>query len=175
MDDLLLDPLDIELLVHLQRDCHATNQVVGESLGLSASQVSRRIQRLEGLGVIRAYVALLDPAVLSLAVRSFTYVTLARHGGEEGVAFERALADVPEVLDAYSIAGEADYLLQIVAASLHELSDSVLRRLTRLPGVVNVKSSVVLNRIKTSTELPLGHIGRPEGRQRRVRLVQRPG
>lgn len=175
MDDLLLDPLDIDLLVQLQRDAHATNQVIGERLGLSASQVSRRIQRLETLGVIRAYVALLDPALLSLAVRSFTHVTLARHGGEEGTAFERAIADFPEVLDCYSIAGEADYLLQIVAASLNELSESVLRRLTRLPGVVNVRSSIVLNRIKASTELPLDHIGRPEGRQRRVRLVQRAG
>ena len=175
MDDLLLDPLDISLLVLLQRDGHATNQVVGEQLALSASQVSRRIQRLEALGVIRAYVALLDPALLSLAVRSFTYVSLARHGGEEGGAFERAIGDFPEVLDCYSIAGEADYLLQIVAASLTDLSESVLRRLTRLPGVANIRSSIVLNRIKASTELPLGHIGGPAGHQRRVRLVQRPG
>ncbi|MBI5256445.1 MAG: Lrp/AsnC family transcriptional regulator [Burkholderiales bacterium] len=175
MDDLLLDPLDIALLVQLQRDSHATNQVVGERLGLSPSQVSRRTQRLESLGVIRAYVALLDPTLLSLAVRSFTHVTLARHGGEEGAAFERAIGEFPEVLDCYAIAGEADYLLQIVAASLNELSESVLRRLTRLPGVVSVRSSIVLNRIKASTELPLGHIGQPSGHQRRVRLVQRPG
>lgn len=174
MDDLLLDPLDVSLLTALQRDCHATNQVVGDRLGLSASQVSRRIQRLESLGVIRAYVALLEPAALSLAVRAFTHVTLARHGGEEGAEFERAIADVPEVQDCYSIAGEADYLLQIVAASLNDLSESVLHRLTRLPGVVNVRSSIVLNRIKASTELPLGHIGRGNGTPRRVRLVQRP-
>ena len=175
LDDLLLDPLDVSLLALLQRDCQATHQVVGDQLGLSPSQVSRRIQRLEHLGVVRAYVALLDPAALSLAVRAYTYVTLARHGGEEGAAFERAILEVPEVQDCYSIAGEADYLLQIVAASLHDLSDSVLHRLTRLPGVVNVRSSIVLNRIKASTELPLGHIGRPAGQPRRVRLVQRPG
>lgn len=174
MDDLLLDPLDLDLLAQLQRDSHATNQVLGDRLNLSASQVSRRIQRLEGLGVIRAYVALLDPAALSLQVRCFTYATLARHGGEEGLAFERAIAEFPEVLDCYSIAGEADYVLQIVAASLSALSDSVLRRLTRLPGVVSVRSSIVLNRIKASTELPLDHIG-AAGPQRRVRLVQRAG
>lgn len=174
MDDLLLDPLDLELLALLQRDSHATNQVVGERLQLSASQVSRRIQRLEGLGVIRAYVALLEPAAVALAVRSFTYVTLARHGGDEGTAFEREIGAFPEVLDCYSIAGEADYLLQIVAASLTELSESVLRRLTRLPGVVSVRSSIVLNRIKATTELPLSQIGRGAG-ARRVRLVQRAG
>lgn len=175
MDDLLLDPLDVELLVALQRDCHQTNQAIGERLHLSPSQVSRRIQRLEGLKLVRAYVALLDAQALSLAVRSFTHVTMARHGGDEGQAFERAIAKFPEVLDCYAIAGESDYLCQIVAASLAELSDSVLKRLTRLPGVVNVRSSIVLNRIKASTELPLDHLGRPHARERRVRLVARAG
>lgn len=175
MDDLLLDPLDVALLGALQRDAHQTNQAVGDQLALSASQVSRRIQRLEGLGLIRAYVALLDPLALSLAVRSFTHVTLARHGGDEGRAFEREIGRFPEVLDCYAIAGESDYLCQIVAASLAELSDSVLKRLTRLPGVVNVRSSIVLNRIKATTELPLDHLGRDKAGPRRVRLVPRAG
>jgi Lrp/AsnC family leucine-responsive transcriptional regulator len=174
MDDLLLDAQDLGLLVHLQRDGHATNQALGERLHLSASQVSRRIQRLESLGVIRAYVALLDPALLSLNVRAFTHVTLARHGGQEGQDFEQAVRQVPEVLDCYAIAGEADYLLQIVATSLEELSQSVLQRLTRLPGVVNVRSSIVLDRIKASTELPLDQVGRGTRHPRRVRLVGRP-
>ncbi|MBI3367866.1 MAG: Lrp/AsnC family transcriptional regulator [Burkholderiales bacterium] len=174
MEELLLDPLDVALLAQLQRDSHATNQHIGDRLNLSASQVSRRTQRLESLGVIRAYVALLEPTLLSLHVRAFTYVTLARHGGEEGQAFEQAVREVPEVLDCYAIAGEADYLLQIVAASLGELSQSVLQRLTRLPGVVNVRSSIVLNRIKATTELPLDHLARGAGLPRRVRLVQRP-
>ncbi len=174
MDDLLLDAQDLALLVRLQRDGHATNQALGELLHLSASQVSRRIQRLETLGVIRAYVALLDPALLSLNVRAFTHVTLARHGGQEGQDFELAVGQVPEVLDCYAIAGEADYLLQIVATSLEELSQSVLQRLTRLPGVVNVRSSIVLDRIKASTELPLDQVGRATRHPRRVRLVGRP-
>lgn len=175
MEDLLLDPQDIALLALLQRDAQVTNQVAGERLFLSPSQISRRIQRLESLGVVRAYVALLEPALVSLAVRAFTHVTLARHGGEDGQAFEREIAAFPEVLDCYAIAGESDYVLQIVAPSLNELSQSVLNRLTRLPGVVSVRSSIVLNRIKSTTELPLDHIGRAAPGQRRVRLVQRQG
>ena len=118
-DDLLLDKFDISLLAALQNNAHATNQEVGERIHLSASQVSRRIQRLEGLGLIRRYVALLDPAAVGLGV----------------------------------------------------LSDQVLRRLMRIKGVSNIRSNIVLGCIKSTTELPLGHIGRPDVRSRRLRVA----
>ena len=170
-DDLLLDKFDISLLAALQKDAHATNQQVGEQIHLSASQVSRRIQRLETSGIIRRYVALLDPAALGLCVRAMSYVTLSRHGGDEGLAFEREIAVIPEVLDCYSVAGESDYILQIVAADLTVLSDSVLKKLMRIKGVANIRSNIVLNCIKSSTELPLGHIGRGDGMARKVRIA----
>ena len=170
-DDLLLDRFDISLLGALQKDAHATNQQVGEQIHLSASQVSRRIQRLETTGIIRHYVALLDPAALGLGVRAMSYVTLSRHGGDEGSAFEREIIAIPEVLDCYSVAGESDYILQIVAADLGVLSDSVLRKIMRIKGVANIRSNIVLNCIKSSTELPLGHIGRLDGAARKVRIA----
>ena len=170
-DDLLLDKFDISLLAALQKDAHATNQQVGEQIHLSASQVSRRIQRLEGSGIIRRYVALLDPAALGLGVRAMSYVTLSRHGGDEGLAFEREITTIPEVLDCYSVAGESDYILQIVAADLTVLSDSVLRKIMRIKGVANIRSNIVLNCVKSSTELPLGHIGRTDGMARKVRIA----
>jgi Lrp/AsnC family leucine-responsive transcriptional regulator len=114
---------------------------------------------------------LLDPASLGLGVRAISYVTLSRHGGDEGLAFEREIAAIPEVLDCYSVAGESDYILQIVAADLGVLSDSVLRKLTRINGVAHIRSNIVLNCIKSSTELPLGHIGRSDGAARRVRVA----
>ncbi len=170
-NDLLLDKFDISLLAALQKDAHATHQQVGEQIHLSASQVSRRIQRLETTGIIRRYVALLDPAALGLGVRAMSYVTLSRHGGDEGSAFEREIIAIPEVLDGYSVAGESDYVLQIVAADLGVLSESVLRKIMRIKGVANIRSNIVLNCIKSSTELPLGHIGRGDGVARKVRIA----
>lgn len=168
---MLLDKFDISLLAALQKDAHATHQQVGEQIHLSASQVSRRIQRLETTGIIRRYVALLDPAALGLGVRAMSYVTLSRHGGDEGSAFEREIIAIPEVLDGYSVAGESDYVLQIVAADLGVLSESVLRKIMRIKGVANIRSNIVLNCIKSSTELPLGHIGRVDGVARKVRIA----
>lgn len=170
-DDLLLDKFDISLLSALQKDAQATHQQLGEQIHLSTSQVSRRIQRLHASGMIRRYVALLDPALVGLGVRAVTYVTLTRHSGDEGTAFERDIASFPEVLECYSVTGESDYILQIVAASLADLSESVLRRLTRITGVSSIRSNIVLQCIKSSTEVPLTHIGRADGAARRARMT----
>jgi len=115
---------------------------------------------LQGAGIIRRYVALLNPASIGLGVRAITYVTLTRHSGDEGLAFEREIGTFPEVLECYSVAGESDYILQIVAADLNALSENVLRRLTRIQGVGNIRSNIVLNCIKSSTEMPLGQLGK---------------
>lgn len=157
-NDLLLDRFDISLIAALQRNASATHQELGEQVHLSASQVSRRVQRLHTSGVIQRYVALLEPQALGLGVRAITYVTLTRHGGEEGRAFEREIATFPQVLECYAVAGDSDYILQIVAENLNVLSEQVLRRLTRIQGVGNIRSNIVLNCVKSTTELPLDQI-----------------
>lgn len=159
-DDSLLDKYDVALLSALQQDASATHQQLGELVHLSPSQVSRRITRLQASGIIRRTVALLDPARIGLGVRAISYVTLTRHGEDEGAAFEQEIAAFPEVLECFAVTGESDYILQIVAASLSELSESVLRRLTRIKVVNNIRSNIVLQSIKSSTELPLGQVGR---------------
>ena len=159
-DDFLLDKFDVALLAALQQDASATHQQLGEGVHLSPSQVSRRITRLQASGIIRRNVALLDPARLGLGVRAICYVTLARHGGEEGTAFEQEIAGFAEVLDCFAVTGESDYILQIVAASLHDLSESVLRRLARIKVVNSIRSNIVLQTIKSSTVLPLSQLER---------------
>jgi Lrp/AsnC family leucine-responsive transcriptional regulator len=154
-DDRQLDHFDISLLAALQRDGHATHQQIGEQIHLSPSQVSRRVQRLQAAGFIQRFVALLSPEAVGLGVRAVSYVALTRNSGDEGLVFEREIARIAEVLECYSIAGESDYLLHIVATDLRSLSEQVLRRVTRIPGVGSVRSNIVLNCIKATTELPL--------------------
>lgn len=159
-DDSLLDKFDIALLDALQKNADATHQQLGDAVHLSPSQVSRRITRLHASGIIRRTVALLDPAKIGLGVRAISYVTLLRHGDDEGAAFEREMATFPEVLECFAVTGESDYILQIMAASLNDLSESVLRRLTRIKGVGSIRSNIVLQSIKSSTELPLAQLRR---------------
>jgi Lrp/AsnC family leucine-responsive transcriptional regulator len=171
IDDLLLDRFDIKLLSALQKNATATHQQLAEEVHLSASQISRRIQRLQSSGMILRQVSLLDPALLGLAVRAITYVSLTRNGGDEGLAFEQQIASIAEVLDCLRVAGESDYILQIVAPNLHELSESVLRKITRLPSVSSIRSNIVLQRIKSTTEMPLDHLERPDRLARQVKLT----
>ena len=160
IEDSLLDSFDISLLAALQRDAYATHQQISEQVHLSASQVSRRVQRLQSEGFISRYVALLDPKSLGLGVRAMSYVTLTRHGGDEGRVFEQEIGFIAEVLECYAVAGESDYILHIVCADLEQLSERVLRRITRIQGVGSIRSNIVLQCIKSSTELPLGHLKR---------------
>lgn len=153
-----LDSYDIGLLAALQRDAHATHQQIGDQIHLSPSQVSRRVQRLQAAGYIQRFVALLSPDAVGLGVRAVSYVALTRNSGDEGLVFEREIVLIPEVQECYSIAGESDYILHIVATDLRSLSESVLRRVTRIQGVGSVRSNIVLNCIKATTELPLDQL-----------------
>jgi len=154
----MLDKVDISILSALQENALITHQQLGEKIHLSSSQISRRIQRMQSEGVIAKYVTLLKPESLGLSVRAFTYVSLTRHGGDEGSVFEKDIADFSEVLECHSVTGDSDYLLQIVAPNLQVLSESVFKRLTRLTGVNNIRSSIVLQTIKSTTSLPLSDI-----------------
>lgn len=154
---LTLDRTDIQLLEALQRDGRATNPALGERVHLSASQVSRRIQRLEDAGLIDRCVMLLRPARLGLTVIAYTRVSLERHGEAENDDFDRSVRVMPEVLECYSVTGPYDYLLRIVSADLASFAEFMLHKLMRVPGVRGVESSVVLQEIKRTTELPLDH------------------
>ncbi len=150
-----LDRADLQLLEALQRDGRVTNPALGERVHLSASQVSRRIQRLEEAGLIDRCVTLLRPERLGLTVIAYTRVSLERHGEAQNEDFNRAVQLLPEVLECYSVTGPYDYLLRIVAADLAAFAQFMLHRLMRVPGVRGVESSVVLQEIKRTTELPL--------------------
>lgn len=153
-----LDRTDLQLLAALQRDGRATNPALGERIHLSASQVSRRVQRLEDAGLIDRYVTLLRPVRLGLTVIAYTRVSLERHGEAENEDFNRAIQLLPEVLECYSVTGPYDYLLRIVSADLASFAQFMLHKLMRVPGVRGVESSVVLQEIKRTTELPLEQV-----------------
>jgi len=152
-----LDRIDLQLLEALQRDGRATNPALGEAVHLSASQVSRRIQRLEQAGLIDRSVTLLRASKVGLTVTAFTRVSLERHGEAHNHGFDRAVMLMPEVLECYSVTGPYDYMLRIVAADLEAFAQFMMHRLMRLPGVRSVEYSVVLQEIKRTTELPLVH------------------
>jgi Lrp/AsnC family leucine-responsive transcriptional regulator len=150
-----LDVFDLRLLAALQTDGRAAASALADRVGLSPSQISRRLARLEEDGVIERYAALLKPEAVGLSVLAFSNVSLERHAEDLVHGFEAAVMNWPEILECYSVTGEADFVLRIVAGDLKAFADFLMLRLLRIPGVRSARSSIVLHRIKQTTALPL--------------------
>ncbi|NYZ16520.1 Lrp/AsnC family transcriptional regulator [Azospirillum sp. RWY-5-1] len=153
-----LDRIDRNILALLQQDGRMANSDLSQRVGLSPSPCLRRVKALEETGVIRNYVALVDPAAVDLSVSVFVSVTLERQVEERLDAFEAAVVRWPEVLECYLMTGEADYLLRVVVPDLAAYERFLKDHLTRVPGVASIKSSFALKQVRYNTALPLGHL-----------------
>jgi DNA-binding Lrp family transcriptional regulator len=150
-----MDNFDLKMLVALQEDGRLTNQQLADSVGLSASQCSRRRMRLEEEGVISGYHADLASERLGFNVIAFVHITLATHSPDNAQHFRDLVQRVDDVQEAYSLTGDADYLLKIILRDLKSLSDIVNNVLMPHPSVAHVRSSIVLDRLKATAKLPL--------------------
>ncbi|MFW8634332.1 Lrp/AsnC family transcriptional regulator [Cribrihabitans pelagius] len=150
----MLDPADLKLLAALQKDAHLTAQELGELLNLSSSQAGRRRQRLEAEGYITGYAARLDPARLGLSVQGFIQVHLASHGPAQSAGFARLVASRAEITSAWTMTGEADYLLRVYCPGLQALNTLIHEVLLPHPGVARVQSQIVMAQLKQDGPLP---------------------
>jgi len=151
-----LDPIDKRILTELQRNGRVSNVDLANAVGLSSSPCLRRVRDLENAGVIDRYAAILDQAAAGYALSVFVQVTLERQIETALEAFERVVAERPEVMECYLMTGDADYLLRIVVPDVAAYEGFLKNHLTRIQGVSSIKSSFALNRVKYETALPLG-------------------
>jgi Lrp/AsnC family leucine-responsive transcriptional regulator len=149
------DTIDRRILQILQKRGRISNAELSEVANLSPSACHRRVQRLEKLGVIRDYVALLDPRKLGRPTTVFVEITLSGQADEVLDAFEKAVAQIPDVLECHLMAGAADYLLKVVAADTEDFARIHRRFLARLPGVAQMHSSFALRTVRQTTALPV--------------------
>jgi DNA-binding Lrp family transcriptional regulator len=156
-----LDSFDWRLMAALQDDASLTNASLAEQIGLSASQVSRRRQRLEETGIIKGYRALIDPDGIGLAVTVFIHVALDTHSRDNARRFRDLVRLTPAVLEAHALTGEADYLLKLVVRDLRELSELVNEVFLPHESVARVRSEIVLETLKQTSGLPLPAQARP--------------
>lgn len=153
-----VDGFDLKMLAALQDDGRLTNQQLADAVGLSASQCSRRRTRLEEEGIVAGYHADLAAERLGFNVVAFVHITLATHSPDNAKHFRDLVQRVDDVQEAYSLTGDADYLLKIILRDLKSLSDIVNNVLMPHPSVAHVRSSIVLDRLKATTKLPLRNV-----------------
>ena len=155
MYDLDLDRIDRRILEHLQANARASNLELAQAASLSPAQCHRRHRRLEEAGYVGRYETRLNAARLGLTVVAFIHVSMERGHVRELQKFKDLLASLAEVQECYSVTGDFDYVLKVVARDLKALSDFLLGTLAQLPGVNGVRSSVCLDEIKCTSALPL--------------------
>lgn len=150
----MLDAIDSRLLAAIQANAMLTAQELGERLNLSPSQAARRRQRLEAEGFVTGYTARLAPAKIGLTVQAFVQVQMASHSPEVACGFASLIATCPEVISAWTLTGEADYLLRVWCADLTDLNRLIHHVLLPHPAVARVQSQIVMDQLKADAPLP---------------------
>lgn len=153
--EVALDDTDRAILRRLQQNGRIRHTELSSLVGLSAPALHARVRRLEQSGLIRGYVALLDREMAGYDMLVVVHVTTALHQYEHLERFRAALATLPEVLECLHVTGEYDYLLKVAIRNRSDLEHFVVHKLSPIPGVARVRTSLVLREIKSTTALPL--------------------
>nr|WP_321459395.1 Lrp/AsnC family transcriptional regulator [uncultured Cohaesibacter sp.] len=148
-------PADIRILKALQRDGRLTNQALSEEIGLSTSPCWRKVKQLEETGVIEGYTTRINRRAVGLGVLAFIRIKIDGHSEEESEEFARQVQMLDSVVACYSLAGDADFLLQVVARDLDDYADFAMDEIRRLPRIKEMQSSMVLREIKPFSGYPL--------------------
>lgn len=155
MTQITIDSIDQRLLAALQLDGRASYEALGQSVGLSASAVLRRVRRLEAAGVIAGYGARLDAHRLGLGLTAYVQVRMVKHAAGERRSpletFSVAVQSWPEVAECAALTGEMDCLLKVVVPDMDHFSAFVMDRLLKHPSVQDCRSSFVMKPLKTAT------------------------
>ncbi|CAM2971577.1 MULTISPECIES: Lrp/AsnC family transcriptional regulator [Cupriavidus] len=148
-----LDDTDRRILRELRRDGRLSNARLAEQVGLSATPCWNRVRALEESGVIEGYAALLNQKALGLPDTVLIEVTLERHDDDMLYRFGKALAELPEVMEAYLLTGEYDYLIKVAVAGTQGYEEFLRHKLYKLPGLRHSRSTFVLRTLKRETSV----------------------
>ncbi|KIF76463.1 AsnC family transcriptional regulator [Streptomyces sp. 150FB] len=150
-----MDDVDRKILSELQKDGRLTVTELAARVRLSLSPCHRRLRELEQSGVISGYRAILDASAVGLTFEALVFVTMRQEDRDTVAAFEQALTDIPQILQAQRLFGDPDYLLRVVTADLPAFQRLYDDKLSTLPGVQRLSSTLVMKHVVHERSLPL--------------------
>lgn len=153
------DAIDLAILNQLQTDAKITNATLSQRVGISPPSTLERVKKLENAGIIRGYVALIDPASVNKGISAIVHVTLREHGEARLETFKEAIAKFSEVQLAWHTAGEEDFILKVLVTDMEEYESFVVHRLSAVPNIGRVRTSFCLSAAKDETRVPLDGVG----------------
>jgi DNA-binding Lrp family transcriptional regulator len=154
-DNSNIDRIDHAILRELQTDGRLSNNALADRVNLSESACLRRVRRLEEIGLLCGYVGLVDQTRAGFPDNVFVQITLHSQQQDDLASFERAVRQLPEVMECYLMSGDSDYLLRVIVADARDYERIHSQFLTRLPGVDRVQSSFGLRTVVKKTALPI--------------------
>jgi len=150
-----LDSLDRRLLRLLQADASLNGAALAEAAASSPASCWRRVRAMEEAGILQATVRLVDRQALNRDVDVMCSLRLKSHSEQDARAFERFVADQDNILECYTVSGEWDYLLRVVAIDIRDYEQFLMRTLLRHSSVATASSQFALSRVKYSTVIPV--------------------
>ena len=150
-----LDKMDRKVLRLLQENSRMSSAELARQVNLSAPGLHKRLKKLEQNGIIDRYVTLINRQALGLDLLCFAQVSLAHHQPECISNFCDRVQGLPEVLECHHLVGEFDYLLKFVVVDRQHLEKLLREKISPIPGVDKIRTSIVLHEVKASTSLPL--------------------
>ncbi|HNB73765.1 MAG TPA: Lrp/AsnC family transcriptional regulator [Acidobacteriota bacterium] len=149
----MIDEIDSKILTILQKEARTSNAEIARQLGMAPSGILERIRKLEERGVIQGYRAEINPKALGLGLLAF--VAVRSNDRVNDIATGKLLAQIPGVLEVHDTAGEDCYLVKIRAADTESLGKIIRTQIGTIPSVLTTRTTIVLETLKESTEMPI--------------------
>ncbi len=149
----LLDAKDLDIIKLLQENARMSVREIAQRIHLSPTPVHERIKRLETSGVIRQYAALVDPSKLNKGLMVICYVSLRQHDRNAGLRFIQAIHELSEVIECYSISGEFDFMLKVLAKDMADFYNFHVNKLSQVENMGHVQSIFVMGIVKQTHQL----------------------
>ena len=149
------DEIDLAILNQLQNDSKITNATLAQRVGISPPSTLERVKKLEASGIVRGYVAVLEPKYLNKSIQAFIHVSLREHGESLMESFKEGVIEFDEVQSAWYTTGEEDFLLKILVSDMEQYEQFILHKLSAMPNMGRFHTSFCLTAVKDSTRVPL--------------------
>ncbi len=150
-----MDAVDSRILELLQVDGRMHSEALADRVGRSASQCARRRARLEKEGYIKSYHAVVDETKVGAEIAAFLQIMMDSHTPEKAKGFVELMAHTPEVIDVWTMTGEADYMIRVIVTDLAALNGLVQNLLLPHPSIARVQSLIVLDHLKKNSPIPI--------------------
>ena len=150
-----IDEIDLKILDFLQDDATLTAKELSAKLSLSSTPIYERIKKLEKAGIIKKYVALLEPELINKELLVFINITISEHSKSKREKFLKTLLELEDVVELYHTSGSYDFMAKVRFGGIKDYRDFLVNKIAPIDNIADIDSQIVLDEIKHTTKIQL--------------------